>query len=102
MRRRDFAKTVASALAIVAVSEAPWVLPRQRTPALNLNAARLSRHLKELSAFGANPQGGVSRVAFSDADRAGRAFTIDRMRAAGLDTRVDFAGNIFGRRAGTD
>jgi N-carbamoyl-L-amino-acid hydrolase len=102
MRRRDFAKTVASALAIVAVPEAPWVLATRRSAALNLNAARLNRHLKELSAFGANPQGGVSRVAFSDADRAGRAFAIDRMRGAGLDTRVDFAGNIFGRRAGTD
>jgi N-carbamoyl-L-amino-acid hydrolase len=101
MRRRDFAKTVASALAIVAVPEAPWVLPSRRSAALNLNAVRLNRHLKELSAFGANPQGGVSRVAFSDADRAGRAFAIDRMRAAGLDPHVDFAGNIFGRRPGT-
>ena len=45
---------------------------------------------------------GVSRVAYSDADVAGRRYTIDLMRAAGLDPRVDPAGNIFGRRAGTD
>jgi beta-ureidopropionase / N-carbamoyl-L-amino-acid hydrolase len=44
----------------------------------------------------------VSRVAYSDADVAGRRYTIDLMRAAGLDPRVDPAGNIFGRRAGTD
>ena len=45
---------------------------------------------------------GVSRVAYSDADVAGRRYMIDLMRAAGLDPRVDPAGNIFGRRAGTD
>ena len=44
----------------------------------------------------------MSRVAYSDADVAGRRYTIDLMRAAGLDPRVDAAGNIFGRRAGTD
>ena len=56
--------------------------------------------------FGRPPGGtfadGVSRVAYSDADVAGRRYVIDLMRAAGLDPRVDPAGNIFGRRAGTD
>ena len=45
---------------------------------------------------------GVSRVAYSDADVDGRRYMIDLMRAAGLAPRVDPAGNIFGRRAGTD
>jgi N-carbamoyl-L-amino-acid hydrolase len=45
---------------------------------------------------------GVSRVAYSDADVAGRQYTIDLMRAAGLNPQVDPAGNIFGRRAGSD
>ncbi len=45
---------------------------------------------------------GVSRVAYSDADLAGRRYVLDLMRAAGLEPRVDAAGNIFGRRAGTD
>ncbi len=56
--------------------------------------------------FGRPPGGtfadGVSRVAYSDADVAGRRYMIDLMRAAGLEPRVDSAGNIFGRRAGTD
>lgn len=98
MNRRDFAEIIAGA----AVA---GVLPRHlfaAAPRASLNAARLNRHLKELSAFGANPQGGVSRVAFSDADRAGRGWLIERMKAAGLDVSVDFAGNIFGRRTGTD
>jgi len=66
-----------------------------------IDGARLNAHLKALSAHGANPQGGVSRVAYSDADRAGRAYVMDLMRAARLDVSVDVAGNIFGRRAGT-
>ena len=63
---------------------------------------RINAHLTALSEFGKNPQGGVSRVAYSDADRAGRAVVIDWMRAAKLDPTTDFAGNIIGRRAGTD
>jgi len=103
MDRRQFNKTLASALAVAAVPEAPFLaFGRYRTRKLTLNGARLNRHLKELSAFGANPQGGVSRVAYSDADRAGRSYVMDCMRAAGLDVRVDFAGNIVGSRAGTD
>ena len=104
MDRRQFTGTLAGAFVGAALPRSSvvrhWPFGRNNTP--TLNAARLNQHLKELSAFGANPQGGVSRVAFSDADRAGRAYVIDRMRAAALDVRVDFAGNIFGRRAGTN
>src|SRR5207248_8236985 len=49
-----------------------------------------------------NPQGGVSRVAYSEADKQGRAYVTQLMRDAGLDVRVDAAANIFGRRAGSD
>src|SRR2546430_4135505 len=41
-------------------------------------------HLSDLARFGANPQGGVSRVAFSDADIAGRRVVMDLMKEAGL------------------
>jgi N-carbamoyl-L-amino-acid hydrolase len=67
-----------------------------------VDAARLERRLQDLSRFGANPQGGVSRVAFSPADVEGRAFTMEMMRAAKLEVRVDAVGNIFGRRPGLD
>ena len=65
-----------------------------------VNGARLNDHLSKLSAFGANAEGGVSRVAFSEADLAGRAFVMKLMRDAGLDPRIDYAGNLIGRRAG--
>jgi N-carbamoyl-L-amino-acid hydrolase len=63
---------------------------------------RIERGITELSAFGANPQGGVSRLAYSPADIAGREYIKALMRDAGLDVRVDTAGNIIGRRNGRD
>jgi N-carbamoyl-L-amino-acid hydrolase len=69
---------------------------------LAANPARLEQHIAELSKFGANPEGGVSRVAFSAADIAGREYITRLMQAAGLTVRLDTAGNIIGRRAGTD
>jgi N-carbamoyl-L-amino-acid hydrolase len=103
MDRRQFTSSLAGVFAGAVLSEAPFAaVGRHGARRLTLNGARLNGHLKALSAFGANPQGGVSRVAFSDADRAGRAYVMERMRAAGLDVRVDFAGNIVGRRNGAD
>lgn len=63
---------------------------------------RLWATLMKLSEFGKNPEGGVSRVGFTEADLAGRAYVMGLMREAGLDVRVDAAGNIFGRRAGSE
>jgi N-carbamoyl-L-amino-acid hydrolase len=68
----------------------------------SVNSERLQRHLDELSRFGANPEGGVSRVAFSDADIAGRDYIRRLMQDAGLSVRTDTAGNIIGRREGRD
>ncbi len=61
-----------------------------------------AEHLTELARFGANPEGGVSRIAYSEADIAGRGYVKGLMEAAGLDVRIDAAGNLIGRREGTD
>jgi beta-ureidopropionase / N-carbamoyl-L-amino-acid hydrolase len=71
-----------------------------------IDADRIRRHLEALSVFG-RPDGGsfadgVSRVGYSDADVAGRAYVQKLMRDAGLEPRIDPAGNIFARRAGSD
>jgi N-carbamoyl-L-amino-acid hydrolase len=65
------------------------------------DAARLRLQLERLSAFG-RPAGGtfadgVSRVAYTEADVAGRAYVMSLMRDAGLTPRIDPAGNIFAR-----
>jgi N-carbamoyl-L-amino-acid hydrolase len=74
----------------------------QTSSPTRVNGQRIHDHLKELSKFGANPQGGVSRVAYSDADLKGREYAITLMKEAGLDVHIDAAGNIIGTRAGSD
>jgi N-carbamoyl-L-amino-acid hydrolase len=73
-------------------------------PTLAVDAAAIRTRIEALSLFGRPPSGtfesGVSRVAYSDADIAGRKYAIDLMRAAGLQPQIDAAGNIFGRREG--
>jgi N-carbamoyl-L-amino-acid hydrolase len=71
-----------------------------------VNQQRLWATLEKLSEFG-RPAGkgfeaGVTRVGFSEADLAARDYVMRLMREAGLTVRVDPAGNIFGRRAGTE
>src|SRR5207244_11393391 len=61
---------------------------------------RMEIGIQELSAFGASREGGVSRVAFSDADGLGRKYIRSLMEKAGLKVRVDAAGNIIGYREG--
>ena len=82
-----------------------WVLATAtataQTPPVRVQGERISAHLQALSQFGKNPQGGVSRVAYSDADVAGRAYVLGLMREAGLSVQTDAAGNLVGRRDGT-
>lgn len=74
----------------------------QAQPDLLVDGDRLSRTLTALARFGANPGGGVSRVAYSDADLAAREWVATLMSEAGLEVSVDFAGNLIGRRSGSD
>src|SRR6186713_3112377 len=71
-----------------------------------VDGAALRARLEALSAFG-RPAGGtfadgVSRVAYTDFDVAGRRYAMDLMRSAGLEPRIDPAGNIFARRDGRE
>lgn len=66
------------------------------------NATRMEQRILALGKFGANPQGGVSRVAYSEADKEGRAYVISLMKNAGLEVSIDAAGNIIGKRPGTN
>lgn len=89
MRRREFLVSI-SALAF------------SRSPDLTVNGFRVNNHLKELSRFGRTPEGGISRVAYSNAGLKGREHTIQLMQNAGLDVITDYAGNLVGRKAGSD
>ena len=97
LTRRGFLAGLAGTVA--AVRRLPAFTP-------SVDAAALRARLEALSLFG-RPGGGsfadgVTRIAYSKADLAGRAYVTGLMRAAGLTPQVDPAGNIFARRPGTD
>jgi beta-ureidopropionase / N-carbamoyl-L-amino-acid hydrolase len=98
MQRRDFIRQSATFAALPLIRVAPVMT--QGAP-LRVNGARLNGWLAKFDSIGRTP-GGINRVAYSAADLAGRAFTLDLFREAGLTPRVDTAGNIFGRVEGTD
>jgi N-carbamoyl-L-amino-acid hydrolase len=69
---------------------------------LRVNGARIDAHLAALGEFGKNPQGGVTRLAYSEADLQGRKYAMGLMRDSKLEVSIDLVGNIVGRRAGTE
>ena len=70
-------------------------------PRYSINDQRFNQTLQELGRLGESPTG-MDRVAYSPEDILGRDYTIKLMQEAGLDTRIDTAGNIIGRLAGTE
>ncbi len=89
-----------SVLFLVTLLLAAGALRPQSPP--SINADRLRQHIAAMGAIGKDPVAGISRVAYTDADKQGREYTITLMRAAGLTTTIDAAGNISGRIAGSD
>jgi N-carbamoyl-L-amino-acid hydrolase len=69
---------------------------------MRVDGDRLNQRFVDLARFGKNAEGGMDRVAFSDADIESRPYLKESMEAAGLEVRVDEAGNIFGRRPGSE
>jgi len=67
-----------------------------------VDGARLNAHLDALAAFGKTPRGGVSRLAYSEEDRKAREYVAGLMKDAGLEVSTDAAGNIVGRRRGSN
>jgi len=66
-----------------------------------INGDRLNGWLAQFDRIG-RTAGGINRVAYSEADLAGRAFTLDLYRQSGLTPRIDAAGNILARIPGTN
>jgi N-carbamoyl-L-amino-acid hydrolase len=95
--RRDFATTALGAMAAAA-----WPAMAGAQARLQVDGALLNGHLDALSAFGRNPEGGVSRVAYTEADRDGRQAVMGWMRDAGLEVSVDPAANLVGRGPGRE
>jgi N-carbamoyl-L-amino-acid hydrolase len=95
INRREFNYALLISVGSVALRR----FPPQTT--MRVNGKRIMDHIIALAEFGKNPQGGASRVAYSDADKQGREYALELLRDAKLDVKIDAAGNLIGCRAGT-
>lgn len=68
-----------------------------------INLTRLQGNLRGLAAIGRDEtDGGLYRMAFSQADMEGKRWLTEKMDAVGLQTRTDGAGNTIGHWPGAD
>ena len=105
MRQRAFSGVVVLAAGLVVLGSTASAAGSDNLvspDALRVDADRIEARIQKLARIGANPEGGVSRVAFGEADLEGREYIVSLMREAGLEVRVDEGGNILGRRAGRE
>lgn len=64
---------------------------------LRLNGPVLLQQIRTLGEIGVDaPDGGRTRIALTDAEKAGRDQLVQWMRELGLEVRVDRIGNVFG------
>jgi N-carbamoyl-L-amino-acid hydrolase len=69
-------------------------------PQLRVNKSRLWKSIEDLAGMGATPEGGVCRLALSEADKEGRDLFCTWLEGLGLPVHVDGAGNIIALRNG--
>jgi N-carbamoyl-L-amino-acid hydrolase len=67
-----------------------------------VNGDRLGERMGTLATFGANSDGGIDRVAFSDANIEARDWVAGLLQQAGFQPSTDVAGNLIGRKEGTE
>jgi allantoate deiminase len=65
-----------------------------------IDGERLWRRISDLGEIGSQGEGGVTRLSFTDEERAAKDKVVTYMKEAGLTVREDAAGNLFGRREG--
>lgn len=66
-----------------------------------IDRQRLRGRLETMAAVAATPNGGVHRLALSDADREARDLLAQWCREAGFELKVDRVGSMFATRPGT-
>lgn len=98
--RREFVKSAAAPVAVLVASAAGTPGGHRQLP--QVDAERVNRIIADFRRFGGTPEGGTTRLAYSDEDIAGREYATEVMRRAGLEVATDLAGNLVGRRPGSD
>ncbi len=67
-----------------------------------IDGERLWNRLFELAEIGEQEGGGVTRLSFTEEERAAKSLVASYMEEAGLSVYEDAVGNLFGRREGSD
>ncbi|KAB7708149.1 hydantoinase/carbamoylase family amidase [Bacillus aerolatus] len=67
---------------------------------MKINQERLWTRLHELSQFGKQEKGGVTRFSFTEEERKAKDLVISYMKEAGMMVQEDAAGNVIGRKKG--
>lgn len=102
MKRRTFIKN--TGIAALGVSAFGFLASKSKPVVgfnnLKVNEQRILDRIVELSKFGKDEQGHGYRVAFTKGDIEARAWFIEQMKMAKLETTIDAAGNIIGKRKG--
>jgi len=76
---------------------------RPRAPqALEVARARLTERMRTLATFGRNDDGGIDRVAFSDANIEALDWVAGHLNDVGFATDIDLVGNLIARKPGSD
>src|SRR5919205_2755570 len=65
-----------------------------------IDGERLWRRISDLGEIGKQEGGGVTRLSFTEEERAAKDRVSSYMEEAGLSVYEDAAGNLFGRRDG--
>jgi allantoate deiminase len=65
-----------------------------------IDGERLWRRILDLGEMGKQEEGGVTRLSFTDEERAAKDRVASYMEEAGLSVREDVVGNLFGSREG--
>lgn len=69
---------------------------------VDLDRERFRETMTEQAAIGATSEGGLHRLALTEADREGRDWFVSCLEALDLEVRIDAMGNVFGRREGSE
>lgn len=69
---------------------------------MNINSDRLWKQLMELGEIGKDPEGRITRLAFTEEERAAKNYVAKLMEEAGMTVHEDAIGNLFGRLEGTN
>ncbi len=102
MQRRSFIRNASLAAAGISTLGVHDLLAKSHSTGSNLavNGRRINDRIAGLAKFGMDANGHGFRVAYTKGDIEGRAWFMDLMKKAGLDPRIDAAGNIIGQRKG--